>query len=577
MDSTRVVVIKDPTPDATVEPVHVIFKGSRENTYTPNVSTSYSNTSIQFSAPPPSPTTVIDRNIYLGIPIELNFTGDTGNDDIGLLDDYGNGCAFRAFPLQSIIQTTTVTINNTSISYNTNDLFPYLLRLSTCAKEDAAYYSQTTTMQDQSQDYAELLGSMINPLGGYPGASLQEQMKRGEFPIIVVNNTRTAATLRAFLVEPLFMAPFLFKNEHEPGFYGVQNLVFNFTLGDLTRVWSKAINPPFNYTTITATIAGVSLPGVNQNAPTLFFRYCTPNIEPPLEAPHYSPYYDVQRYPTEVGVLAAGATATIQSNNIQLNGIPKRMIVFARRRNTDRTHLTTDTFSYLENISINFRNRSGLLSSASPRELWLMAQKNGYKCSWPQWTGRPGNGTVSSIGSMIVIDFGDDIGLLPEEAPGIAGTMQLQFRVDVRNIAFNPINFTLYTVIITDGMFYTQGNMAATSINDVTPEMVMASSAAPFKNYKRDSYYGGFLGAIKPYAKLAAKGYQTIYPWLIKGANKLNQAAEWVSGLGYGYGAMDDDVYGSGFAEDKPSKKRRMKGGALLSLDDLRYQREKNY
>src|SRR5579863_5642847 len=51
-----------------------VLKGSAETTWRPVQTTSYSNSSIQFSAPPPSPYIIVDRKVYLNVVFNINFT-----------------------------------------------------------------------------------------------------------------------------------------------------------------------------------------------------------------------------------------------------------------------------------------------------------------------------------------------------------------------------------------------------------------------------------------------------------------------------------------------------------------------
>ena len=56
------------------------------------------------------------------------------------------------------------------------------------------------------------------------------------------------------------------------------------------------------------------------------------------------PYYNVERYPTTGTSILAGASQTINSANIQLNSVPHRMYILARKQNSDVTLNDTDTF-----------------------------------------------------------------------------------------------------------------------------------------------------------------------------------------------------------------------------------------
>ena len=68
------------------------------------------------------------------------------------------------------------------------------------------------------------------------------------------------------------------------------------------------------------------------------------------------------------------------------------------------------------------------MSSASKQDLYKMSVKNGCNMSWQQWAGDAvqtlSNGaSFGTVGSVLAIDFGDDIGLDSTLAPGILGTL----------------------------------------------------------------------------------------------------------------------------------------------------------
>lgn len=170
-----------------------------------------------------------------------------------------------------------------------------------------------------------------------------------------------------------------------------------------------------------------------------------------------------RRYPTDANASIAGATgtSTLQSSNIQLQSIPRRMYIYARIKNSDLLYTDTDTFLGITSISINWNNRSGLLSSATPYDLYNISKKNGCNLSWTEWSGGPNyvalggtNTAYGTVGSVLCLEFGTDIGLQDLECPGIDGTYQLQMAVGVKNInQTRAITPTLYIVTVNEGKY----------------------------------------------------------------------------------------------------------------------------
>lgn len=570
-------VLQDPVTDLKTKRFYSIWKGSKQNTYVPNTSTSFSNSQIQFSAPPPNPTTIIDRKIYLGIPIQITFTGNTGNLAIPLLQ-YGVADAFRSFPVASIIQTTAITINNTTVQINTNDLFPMLLWFYNGQDLENYDYSTSPVMQDQSQTYAELLGSVRNPMGGYTGG-VNHQSKRGETRITVVSNTSTSAVITAFLIEPIFLSPWVFGKGEEAGLYGIQTLDFVFTLGDLTRAWSHFdTDAAHNITAITATITGVSNPEPQQNIPLLFFRYLTPSLLQNIPMENVYPYYVLQRYPTELGLIAAGAPFSVNSNNIQLNSIPRRIYILVRRRNQDRTFLTTDTFARIQNVQINWNNDSGLLASATEKDLYHISIKNGLCMSWNQWKGRAGDSTnnvvvpplplfpansVTTTGGILCLEFGSDIGLEDGQAPGLIGTYQLQMTISGLNPSTEAINLVLYVITVSEGVMTVTDLRAITEVGIVSPKDIIDSEKWPRADVHeiKNVYGGNFWSGVKSFFSKIPAFAQAALPY-VQLTSQLGRA---ISGTGgkiaraYGYGAPP--VAGA--------KRQMVEGGKLISRNEL--------
>ena len=86
---------------------------------------------------------------------------------------------------------------------------------------------------------------------------------------------------------------------------------------------------------------------------------------------------------------------TIQSTNLQLNGIPDKLIIFCRKRVADLKCSDTDSYATITNISINFNNQAGLLSSMSQEQLFRNSVQSGLaNMSWDEFCGS----TVSACG-----------------------------------------------------------------------------------------------------------------------------------------------------------------------------------
>ncbi len=537
--------VSEPRVKINEERQFAILSGGSQVSWKPYTTTSFSTTSIQFTTPPPNPNIIVDRKVLLRMFFTLTFVGDTTDPLVPLLSipPAGSADAPRAYPLSNgIINTMAVNINNTQVSINMNDVMAALLWYNTPPKERYRDYSMTASMLDRSQAYSDLFGQVLNPLGQY-GDNVMEVARGGFVGYTVLTNTQTSATVSLEVTEPIFLSPFVFGCGNQSGFEGVQTMDWNLTLGDLTRLWS---HDSVNGNVATFTSLTVTLP----TSPQLLFNYITPKELMPLPRAIVYPYFNVERYPTDFGNVLAGASATVSSNNIQLQSIPSRLYIFIRRRNADKTLYTTDTFARIDTLQLNWNNRSGLFSSATSQDLYRMSVDNGLETSWTQW--------YKQTGSVLCIEFGKDVGLDDLEAPGLLGTYQLQMNIAFTNPSAATINYTLYIVPISTGTFSIADNRAVAQVGVVTKGNILDSKTSPEVSYKAmENIYGGNIFAgIKEFIGKAASKIGEILPYVGKAVG--------VAKLLTGMGSVGAGVVGG----RRP--RRKMRGGELISRSELR-------
>jgi hypothetical protein len=555
-----------------------IFKGGKNVSWKPIISTSFSPSSWQFTAPPPNPAVIVDREIYVLVSARLAIKGVkiTGTDN--KLLNIGVSDALRAYPISNaLINTLQLTINNTAVSINMSDVIEPLLRYNVPEIKRGKIFSMSPSMQDQFQEYADwssanttlglryastpllgvnniLNGGARNPLSGY-GVGAGDEMTRGGFQSINIvsdksgNDTVGDAIVDVLLCEPIFLSPLLFGGEG-PGFIGVQTMDFNFTLnGSLGRIWSRADYYPANTvnTNVVATnyITSIDVTFSNQTGeggntfgvpPTLLFNYITPGELMPIHREYVYPYFNIDRYPSPSQDLAGLNLSTpttlnaslkvstkISSNNIQLQSIPRRIYLFGRESNDARSKINansrypdilgisnskdyysgswnhSDSYAVIKNISVNYNNNAGLLSSASQQDLYRIAVNNGCQQSWNQWS--------NTNGSVLALDFGKDIQLGDLEAPGKLMTSQLQIDVSFTNTSLFARTITLYIVVVSEGTFTIVDNRCITQIGVVSENDIFEAS----KNLEKQPYthvqniYGGdFFSGLKQLIKEAA-------------------------------------------------------------------------
>lgn len=479
---------------------YCVFRGGQVSTWKPAISTSFSDSSIQISAPPPNPKILVDRKVLLNVNPIVTLNGDAGVGNL-LYNPLNGNAAPRSHPLQRIITTQTVTLNNTEISSNASDVADPLFWYWSDAHKREIDDSLSPCMNDQSQQYADLNGGSRNPLNNYASSNSGADISRGSFPITVISNTRTQAILLLNLTDYLYLPPFLSDGKDGPGFIGLQTMDFNFTLGNLSLVWSS-YDPLV--TSVSVTISKLT-GGVIPPAPQLLFNYITP--DPLMEVPSsvVYPYYTVQRYPTQVGTVLPGVSTTMQTNNIQLKSIPNKIYILARRQNSDNTYATTNTFARIDKVNIDWNNNSGLLASATPMDLFHMSQASGLQMSWPQFN--------NQVGGIICLTMGRDICLQANEAPGLLGTFNLVVQLGFTNISSSTINFNIYIITVSEGTFTITDNRAVSNIGVISSSDVLNSLGAPLVPYNDliDQRGGSFWGNLKNFFSDVGRGVKQAY------------------------------------------------------------------
>jgi hypothetical protein len=176
--------------------------------------------------------------------------------------------------------------------------------------------------------------------------------------------------------------------------YGIQSMNFQMNIAPkANRAWRSAVFEGTKEATVVAF-----------NDSQLIFQFLTPHPSDMLESRNVVPYYELPIYktlsnaalparpnfgqPIATGVFVEAATVPITSSNIQLNGIPDKLIIFARKPIANLTCADTDSYATIKSISINFNNQAGLLSSMTPEQLYRNSVNSGLaNMSWDEFCG----------------------------------------------------------------------------------------------------------------------------------------------------------------------------------------------
>lgn len=500
------VKVQDPILNIDQSKYYTILEGPKQNTYQVFVANSSSNSSANWNINPPNINVLTNRKWFIRYYCQLDFTGaDQGSPLLQL----GVNDAPRAWPVSSCISSANLQINNGGVNINLSDVISGLYRYN-CGTDYRQYdLSILPAMPDQFQDYNTGSATNRDPLAAY-GANPAE-MSRGAFTIQVISNTNTAASIRFISTEPLILPPLNWAHGDSPGFLGVNQFVVTLNFSNLSYMWSHS-----SAGLTLSTVAG----SFYQN-PEVLVNFLTPPDTMPLPKMIPYSYYVINRYQTDFGNVNAGASFTVNSNNITLQSVPERIFVYARRRNADRTFLTTDCYAALQSIAINWNNQNNILSTASAQSLYEIAVKNGCNLSYEQWS--------NFTGSVLALDFAKDIALDSSIiSPGQNGSFQLQIQATFTNTSANTVNYTFYIITVSEGIFTVDSGFAVPQIGVVsasdslnTPEV----EAVPYEEIEAAAGAGNFFSKLKKFARKAYKVGKKIAPHIEKGIETAERLA----------------------------------------------------
>jgi hypothetical protein len=499
----KTTLIKDARlADITDELSYSVVSGASSNTYQQFSAVSASNSAISFNIQVPSENIVVSREVL--IETDIYFTISITNVPVGeFAFNYGETDAPQAFPLNSLFTTCSAQINNTNVSCNLQDILPSILRLNN-NRELYRYNGMCPVLPDQAYKlYADATpGTINNPLGDYTDQSYDgDLLPRGAYPIqdfLLVrqifgggqdndpqsNNLGDIFTItgRIHVTEPLLgLSPFIYGEPeyNKQGLVGVNAMSFVFNI-DTTckRFWSTATDYTYSVSLGTA---------VHQNGfdnCRMLVNFLSTQPTDLVSAKNVVPYMDLPRYlslQTGTGNLNAGASATYNSQNIQINQLPDYFIINVRKPMALQTVKDSSTFLKINSISVNLNNTSGLLSSATPQDLWRISVNNHSTQSWTEFSGQASVATnatgvgqiISTTGSLLILSPAYDLSLPDYLSCGSIGQYNFQFQINVTNIDLEAFNPEIVIICVNSGIFTTLSGSSNIYTGILTKQMVL--------------------------------------------------------------------------------------------------------
>lgn len=393
-----------------------------------------------------------------------------------------------AFPLNSALQTLSLSINGANTTQNNAQILAALLRYNNHREWREAGQSTTPAMPDYFQEFKDQFGNVggVQGTGGFlyspfaPSGSTIEPSRAGfgEGGSIFKNVSPDGKVLTLEIVEPLFISP-LTTNRNAPAFSNVSYLQFQMTfMPNIAQFMLAQINEnnpnAFNVNSVSVSII---------EPPSLLYSMITPTQTQMSEIPATLtfPYtrYLVQET-VNLNMTAGQVLQNVQAQPIKLVSIPNYLYVYCTPVNYNN-RLMTDSQSYcqISNVQILYNNSSSLLANATIQELYAMSKDNGYIWDFTSFAYR--NGTV------LRISFSNDIMQNEFLSPGCNAQTTLNVSCTIKNISGRTVNAVLTTIIEMDGICNITPNLSQFTQSTLTSDDVRRAEAQPSQYHLLDS------------------------------------------------------------------------------------------
>ena len=528
--------------DITDELSFGVVKGASNNSFQQFEAQTKSSSSINVNINVPSESIILNRKVMLQTTLnfEIEITGVP--DTTSNVFNYGSNAALQAFPINSLFNNITCSINNTNVNCNLKDILPQLLLLNN--NKLLAQYNSTSPSQPDYyyKNYKDGVGNSNNVLGGYKNTLSNDLSPRGAYVLDgferfykdkgvgdwqpMDTNTSTDP-LDKFLIqmtvtttEPFIgLSPFIFGDpkHNSQGLVGINSLNFMMNIGEPNRMFSYA-GPGDDATSVgssqsirlghtnTATTSSTSKEAFSSCK--VLCNFLTAQDTDVIDAKNVVPYLDFPRFITNgtqpsnplsstfgINYSQKLTSYTVQTNNIQLNQLPDYFIVVVRKPMIEQKMTDSSTFLAIKKITVSLSNSQGLLSNAEQVDLWKMSVRNGSSQSFEEFSGLASSGDGArpertlTTGSLLIINPALDLSLPSYLSNGSIGQFNFTMNITYENIftgaAFNP---EVCVICCNSGTMTTISGSSMIQTGLLTKDIVINSSSKdsmPFNTYSR--------------------------------------------------------------------------------------------
>jgi hypothetical protein len=423
------------------KPKYAVEKGAASLTNVSVQAQTADASSVQFNVQVPSENVFVDRAVQWQGALVATISLTTSGGTIAQGSSLSSLIAPAAFPLHQAVTQMSATINDATVTVNTQDVLPQILRLADMA--DARRQRTCPTMLDNYAKYPDSRVVPNSPLRLWSETKTSDEVPNGGFNGFYFATDATGATpcttggplaggnaavsylngqpyanatiaagqvltffVVVYSVEKLLLPPFIFADQDElsTGLFGVQNFQVQmniapspsraFRVAPGLSTTSSAGDTVFTSFAVTSAAWSTTAAkgGLWANQPSLAVQFLTPSLDVPLPPKSIVPYMEYPRYistpstavPSSTSLLSS--SVDLQSNTITLPNIPDLLLVYVKpSAYADSTN--GDWSLPITKISMNFDNFSGLLSTMTQEQLYGMSVHNGVDLDWSAWSG----------------------------------------------------------------------------------------------------------------------------------------------------------------------------------------------
>lgn len=468
--------------------VYGVLKSAIDIMYANFNSSAFSTSSYNVTVNVPADCVLYNR-VYQTITWQLTLTG-TASLGPNLLPVDANGdpihWGFRSFALDNATKSLQVQFQNLNLTENVNSYasatFPHFSLESDLQRSDEA---GQPLMPDSAQDYSLSDNTPIDPLAPYYDNSYWNT--RGSYPVTIVSNTPTSAVIQVTMTSPLKCSPLAHgRNQTFAGIIGINQLQVqcNWDTNLVARLFSASPSVLITGSSVSCVSAGVNV------------GFFTPRPELRMMYPSRLdlPYYQTINYITSVPSTVSGGVGQVTTQNVELNSVPNCVFVWIARQDSDKTIFTTDTFFELQQITITYNGKTGILSSATEFSLYELSENNNFNHTFREWQAVNGFG----CGSILKLVFGTDIPLGDGIAPGMPIRSNIQMTINYKNQSLDTIIPQCVLLFVNEGVVSIQDGYASASVGVVTESAYQMSEPSMLTFERNKSVLGaGFFDSLK--------------------------------------------------------------------------------